>query len=191
LFVLRRVLREQRRYLVPLAIVFVVNIGVLAAVVYPLDARVSAASSRAAAADQARRRAQQDLNAAQAVATGKSRAEAELKTFYADVLPVSVSAANRATYLPIAQLLRKNNLQRTRTQSRVASIRQSALEKLEIQLTVEGNYESLRRFIYDLETAPFFVVIDALEIEQGREAGKPVVLQLGLSTYYRAANHGS
>jgi Tfp pilus assembly protein PilO len=189
--VLRRVLKEQRRYLVPLAIVLAVNIGVLAALVYPLDARVSAASSRAAAADQAKRRAQQDLNAAQAVATGKSRAEAELKTFYGEVLPVSVSAANRATYLPIAQLVRKNNLQRTRALATPRSIRESALEKLEIQLTVEGSYEDLRRFIYDLETAPFFVVIDSLEIEQGREAGKPVVLQLGLATYYRAATHGS
>ena len=135
--------------------------------------------------------AQQDLNAAQAVATGKSRAESELKSFYGEVLPASVSAANRATYLPIAQLIRKNNLQRTRAQSHVVSIRESTLEKLEIQLTIEGSYEDLRRFIYDLETAPFFVVIDSMEIEQGRETGKPVILQLGLATYYRAASHGS
>jgi Tfp pilus assembly protein PilO len=189
--VLRRVLKEQRRYLVPLAIVLAVNVGVLVGVVYPLDARVSAASSRAATADQARRRAQQELNAAQAVATGKSRAEAELKTFYGEVLPLSVSAANRATYLPIAQLIRRNNLQRTRSTTHVTEVRESALEKLEIALTVEGNYEDLRRFIYDLETAPFFVVIDSIGIEQGREPGKPVVLNLGLATYYRAANHGS
>lgn len=188
---LRRVLKEQRRYLVPLAIVLAVNIAVLVAVVYPLDARVAAAASRAAVADQAKRRAQQELNAAQAVATGKTRAEAELKVFYGEVLPGSVSAANRATYLPIAQLVRKNNLERTRSQTHVTTIRESSLERLEIQLTVEGNYEDLRRFIYDLETAPFFVVIDSLQIEQGRDAGKPVVLQLGLATYYRAANHGS
>jgi Tfp pilus assembly protein PilO len=189
--VLRRVLKEQRRYLVPLAVVLAVNVGVLAAIVYPLDTRVAAASSRAAAADQAKRRAQQELNAAQAVATGKSRAEAELKTFYGEVLPANVSAANRATYLPIAQLIRKNNLQRTRSQTRLAPARDSSLDRLEIQLTVEGSYEDLRRFIYDLETAPFFVVIDSLGIEQNREAGKPVVLQVGLATYYRAANHGS
>jgi len=189
--VLRRVLREQRHYLVPLAIVLAANIGVLAAIVYPLDARVADASSRAAAADEARRRAQQELDAAQAVAAGKTRAEAELKTFYAEILPASVSAANRATYLPISQLVRQNNLQKTRAQSHPVPIRESSLEKLEIQLTIEGNYENIRRFIYDLETAPAFVVIDSLEIEQSREAGRPVVLQLSLSTYFRAANHGS
>jgi len=189
--VLRRVLKEQRRYLVPLGIVLAVNVGVLAAVVYPLDARVAAASSRAATADEAKRRAQQELNAAQAVATGKSRAEVELKTFYGEVLPQTVSAANRATYLPIAQLIRKNNLQRTRSVTRVVTVRESTLRKLEMELAVEGNYEGLRRFIYDLETAPFFVVIDSLEIAQGQDAGRPVILQLGLATYYRVANHGS
>jgi Tfp pilus assembly protein PilO len=184
------VLREQRHYLVPLAIVLAANIGVLAAVVYPLDARVADASSRAAAADQARRRAQQEVDAAQAVAAGKTRAEAELKTFYADILPASVSAANRATYLPISQFARKDDLQLIRRQSRQVPIRESDLERLETQLTIEGNYENIRRFIYDLETAPSFVVIDSLEIEQGREAGRPVVLQLSLATYFRAANHG-
>ena len=188
---LRRVLKEQRRYLVPLAVVLAVNIGVLAAVVYPLDARVADASSRAAAAETARRRAQQEFAAAQAVATGKVRAESELKTFYGQVLPVSLSAANRATYLPIAQSVRKNNLRMARWASQPATIRESDLEKLEITFTVEGGYEDIRRFIYDVETAPAFVVIDSLEIEQGRDAGKPVVLQLGLSTYFRVGDHAS
>jgi Tfp pilus assembly protein PilO len=88
-------------------------------------------------------------------------------------------------------LIRKNNLQRTRSTTKVEAVRKSTLQKLQITLSVEGAYEDLRRFIYDLETAPIFVVIDSIAIEQNREAGKPVVLNLGLATYYQAANHGS
>jgi Tfp pilus assembly protein PilO len=185
------VLREQRRYVVPLAAVLAVNVAVLAFVVYPLDARVAAASTRAAAAEDARGRARLELTAAQAVANGKSRAESELQTFYGQVLPAGVGAASRATYLPLAQFVRKNNLQLTRRQAQSEPVRDSSLERLEIGLTVEGGYEDIRRFIYDIETAPAFVVIDSIEIAQGREAGRPIVLQMGLSTYFRAADHAS
>jgi Tfp pilus assembly protein PilO len=189
--VLRRVLTEHRRYLVPLAVVLAINVGVYAFVVYPLAARVADASNRAAAARSALQTARREFAAAQAVATGKERAEAELKTFYQQVLPAGVSAANRATYLPLNQLARKNNLQVTRLQTRQNKIRDSVLGQLEISLALEGSYEDIRRFIYDVETSPAFVVIDSLEIDQGREAGRPLVLQLGLSTYFRAADHAS
>jgi hypothetical protein len=190
--VLRRVLREQRRILVPLAAVLAINIGVYAAVVYPLGIRVADASSRAATAEAARRNAQREFDAAQGVATGKSRAEAELRAFYSEVLPASVSAADRATYLPIAQAARKDNLQVSQWRShRAESHQDTTLERLEITLAVEGTYEDIRRFIYDLEMAPAFVVIDSLAIEQGREAGRPLVLRLGLSTYFRTSDHAS
>lgn len=188
---LRRVLREHRRFLVLLGAVLAANIGVYAAVVYPLAGRVADASRRAEIAESARKAAQHDFAAAKAIATGKERAETELKTFYEKVLPFNVSAARRATYLPLAQLARKHNLRVTRMQAKQARVHDSELEQYGIELSLQGNYEDIRRFIFDVETAASFVVIEALEIDQGREAGKPLELKLALSTYIRAADHAS
>ena len=56
-------------------------------------------------------------------------------------------------------------------------------------MVLQGDYESVRRFVYALETAPQFVIIDDMTLVQG-EAGKPLTLTLALSTYFRVP-HGN
>ena len=51
-------------------------------------------------------------------------------------------------------------------------------------MVLQGDYESFRRFIYELETLAEFVIIDDVTLAQG-EPGKPLTLTLELSTYYR------
>ena len=55
---------------------------------------------------------------------------------------------------------------------------------------LEMVYEDLRRFIYGLEKAPGFLIIDNVAIVPGR-AQDALVLTLELSTYYRMANDAS
>lgn len=189
---MRRVITEHRRYLVPIALVLLANLVVYAGVVYPLAGRVADASRRAAAADAARRVAQRELQAAQAVVTGKDRAQAELKTFYQQVLPANLGAASGTTYLSLAQLARKTNLRiLRRVGSEENNRRDSSLGQWKIDMTLEGSYEDIRRFIYELETAPTFVVIDQMGISHGRDENRPLVLSLSLSTYYRALDNAS
>jgi Tfp pilus assembly protein PilO len=188
---LRRVLTEQRRFLLPLAIVLVANVAVYAGIVYPMANRVADASQRAARAATARRAAQAELASAQGIVQGKERAEQELKTFYQRVLPADLSAANRTTYLAVAQLARKTNLHIVRRQFGGERPRDSRLARWKIDVTLEGSYEDIRRFIYDLETAPSFVVIDEMALGAGRDESSPLVLSLALSTYYRAADDAS
>lgn len=187
----RRVLTEQRRFVVPLAIVLAANVAVYALLVYPLAGRVADASSRAAAAESARRVAERELKGAQAVATGKDRAETELKTFYQQVLPADLSAANRSTYLTLAQLARKTNLRIVRRTGSQDVRSDSILGRWTVDVTLEGSYEDIRRFIYELEASPAFVVIDQLTIVQGRDENQPLVLSLAVSTYYRSTDNAS
>ena len=56
--------------------------------------------------------------------------------------------------------------------------------------SLEGEYESLRQFIYELESAPEFIIIDDVTLTQG-EPGKPLTFKLELSTYYRLTANGS
>ena len=48
----------------------------------------------------------------------------------------------------------------------------------------QGDYESFRQFIFALESAPEFVIIDDVTLAQS-DASKPLTLTLELSTYFR------
>jgi hypothetical protein len=59
-------------------------------------------------------------------------------------------------------------------------------ERLEIALHLEGSYEAIRAFIYQLDTAPEFVVIDDVSLsDPDRERGTHE-LSMRLSTFYKA-----
>jgi Tfp pilus assembly protein PilO len=189
--VLRRLLTEQRKFIVLLAVALAANIAVYAAFVYPLSARVADADSHAARTSRALREAQREFEAAKGVATSKERAEAELRAFYSGVLPADHGAARRMTYLNVAQLARQCNLRVVRRTGDEGQEKGSALDRLQISIVLEGQYEDVREFVHRLETAPEFVIIDDVSIDQARDGGTSLKLQLQLSTYYRAtANAG-
>ncbi|HEY3381425.1 MAG TPA: type 4a pilus biogenesis protein PilO [Vicinamibacterales bacterium] len=188
---LRRILTEQRTFVLILGIVLAINVGVYAAVVYPLSVRVGDADARAFRAEETRRAAQREYQAARGIAAGKERAEAELQTFYRDILPSDLSAAHRLTYLNLAQLARKSNLRIQRRTATPGHVRGGSLDVFTIVILLEGNYEDIRQFIYNLEAAPEFVAIESVAIDQGHEASGSLALTLQLVTYYRVvANAG-
>src|SRR3954466_4938784 len=107
---LARIAAEKRGLLVPLVIALVINIGVYALVVYPLGVKSANAADRAAAAAQARQFAERDMASADALVTGKAKADQELNTFYKKVLPNSLDEARRMTYGRLPALATKANM---------------------------------------------------------------------------------
>ena len=59
-----------------------------------------------------------------------------------------------------------------------------------MHLVLRGDYENLRRFIYDVETSQEFVIIDDVTLVQP-DAAMPLTLTLELSTYYRIQANGT
>jgi len=189
--VLRRVLREHRLAVLVLLLAFAVNLGVYAGIVHPLASRVADVDNRAARADRALRDARREFDAAKDVATSQQRAEAELKTFYGEVLPADLSAAHRLTYLSLAQLVRTSNLRIVRRTADEGHSRGSRLDHLRVALFLEGQYEDVRAFVHRLETSSDFVVIDDIELDQARDGESALMLKILLSTYYRSSTDGS
>ena len=183
---LRRLFNEHRRVIVPLAAVFVVNVLVYVFAVYPLAQRVANIEQRDQAAEQALLMARREHDAARGALTGKERASVELATFYKDVLPGDYAGARRLTYLRLAQLVREAGLRYRTSDYEVVDERGSTLKRLQINLVVQGSYDNVRALLYQLDTAPEFVVIDniVLSEEPGQAAG--LNLRLELSTFYRA-----
>jgi Tfp pilus assembly protein PilO len=180
----RRVVREHRRIVLPLAIALGVNVIVYGAVVYPLSQRVANIEQRDRTAEEQLLAAQRDHAQATGTLTGKDRAAAELATFYKDVLPSDLSGARRLTHLRLAQLARESDLRFISATFQEVPPRSGTLTQLKIQMALSGTYSNMRAFIHQLETAPEFVVIDNIELGQGADGGA-LGVTLHLSTYYR------
>ena len=182
---LKRILTEKRAAIIPLAIGILANIGVYLLVVYPLGVKSAGAADRAAAAAQSLQGAERDFTAARNLVAGKARAEQELATFYDKVLPVDLPSARRLTYTTLPELAQKSNVKFIDRRMEVEPLRKGAqLGTLKIETQWQGDYESLRRFIYELESAPAFVIIDDVTLAQ-TDPTKPLALTLRMSTYFR------
>jgi len=187
----KRILVEKRVWLIPLALGIVANIAVYALVVYPLGVKSAGAEDRAAAAIQSLQMAERDFASARGLVDGKARADQELSTFYDKVLPPDLSSARRLTYATLPLLARRTNVKFLDRKLEIAPVnKDSQLGLLKIETQWQGDYESLRRFIFELESAAAFVIIDDVTLAQVDPA-KPLTLSLQLSTYYRLGANGN
>jgi hypothetical protein len=180
----RRVVAERRRLLIPLSLALFVNAGVYGLFVYPLSQRVADIEQRDQAAEQGLGSARREHTQASWALTGKARASTELASFYGDVLPQGLSGARRLTYLRLAQLARESGLDLRSSSATLTAPRGSTLMQLGVKMVLSGSWPDVRTLIHALETAPEFVVIDNVELAEGTEEGS-LVLTLALSTYYR------
>ena len=185
---LRRAFDEKRRLILPLAIAIVLNIVVVAAVVYPLGARVRTGEARALVAEQQLAAASRENTAARNVVQGKISTDTALKSFYGDVLPTTLASARNITYLHLEQLAEQHNLRSSGRRFEAEENPKGALRRLRISMALTGNYQDVRRFIYDLESGSDFIVIDSVSLAEGGETGGQLQLTLELSTYYK---HGA
>lgn len=184
---LLQMLLQRRQVLVPLAAVLAVDVLVYALGVYPLAQRVANVEERDRTAEQTLAAARQDYDMAHGTLTGKQRAATELASFYKDVLPGDLAGARRLTHLRVAQLARQSGLSLERSSFDTIGERDSALTRAKSDKLLRGTYDAMRMFIYRLETAPEFVVIDDVGLAEGSDTAGELVLTLKLSTYFRAS----
>ncbi|HET9467696.1 MAG TPA: type 4a pilus biogenesis protein PilO [Vicinamibacterales bacterium] len=187
---LRRVFEEKRRLVVPVLAGLALNAVLYAGVVYPLGARVRSTEGRARAATEQLRAAEREEADARAMALGRDRTEIALKAFYKDILPATHAQARHVTFLRLTQLADQHNLEQSRRSTDPKQEKDSTLARLQISMMLRGEYEDIRRFIYDVEAGSDFIVIDSITLQQGEEPGSPLVLRMLLSTYYRAVPDG-
>lgn len=130
---------------------------------------------------------------------------------------LSSDSGRMGLYNGLNQLMRKNGLRNTSgptytpldpagekpgaTGTKSASAKwQSVYPGIAISLTVEGQYQSLRRFVRDIETNKQFIIINSVELESATETSGPtaadgsattsargtlVSLRLELATYFQ------
>jgi len=189
----KRILVEKRVTIIPLALGLLANIAAYALWVYPLGVKSAGAADRASAAARSVQDGERELAAARALVEGKSRAEQELSTFYGKVLPADLPSARRLTFATLPNLAHRSNVKfvdRHVDNELPDKAKNARLGVLRVRTQWQGDYQSLRRFIYQLESDPAFVIIDDVQLAQN-DPGKPLTLQLQLSTYYRLEANGN
>ena len=188
---LRRVIDERRAIVLPLVFALVANILAYGLVVRPRGIKSAGAADRAAAAAAALKAAEQELSSARALVAGKVKAEEELDAFYKKVLPSDMTAARRMTYASLPALARKAGVHYEARTTSVENVdKEGRLEKMSIRMILQGDYDNLRQFIYALEVAPEFVIIDDVTLVEGK-GDEPLRLTIDLSTYYRMSANAS
>jgi len=184
-----RVMAEKRRLVVPLILFVIVTALLYALVVFPLGRQVSAAEQQAEQQRDLVVRARQDHQAAKAMVQGKQLADASLQKFYQEVLPANASVARRLTYLKLSQLARAANVRLESGTNTYSHEKGSHLSKVTTTYTLSGDYRDVRRFIYSLETAPEFMVLENIalsSLEQQTRTG--LAVRLDVATYFRTEN---
>ncbi len=188
---LNRVVAEHRPLLVTLAAILAVNVAVYALVVRPLGAKSAGAADRAATAAAALAAAQRELAMAQTLVAGKTHADEELSAFYEKVLPADLAAARRLTYASLPALARRTNVKYEQRSTEIEdSEKDSHLGHLRMRMMLQSEYENFRNFIYQLESAPEFVILDDVSLSENVGSG-PLTITLNLSTYFRLKPNGT
>lgn len=189
---LRRIATEKRRVIVPILGGLILNVILYVAVVYPLRVSVRSAETRGEEAARELAVAQSEDASARAVLQGRDRTDTALQGFYKDVLPTDLAGARRITYLRLSQLAAQEDVRiERRSYAEPDTDSQGRLSRLRITMTIQGDYENVRQFVYQLESGTDFIVIDDVSLAQGAEPNAPLTLALAISTYYRAESNGA
>ncbi len=186
-----RILREKRAWVLPLAVGLALNGAAAGVVVYPLRARTAAVARRAAAARAALDAARRAYEATRQKVARKAEADKELARFYAEVLPADLAAARRLSYVRLVQLAEQSRLRFERRSITAEPSTEAGLAQLRMSMVLAGDYRDIRQFLYRLESAPEFMVIDDVALAQNADRSGTLVLTIEVSTYYRPASHGS
>jgi hypothetical protein len=192
-----RIFQERRIVILPLAILIVANVAVLALLVLPRERLVTNTAERV---DESRREAalaQLGVTKVKDQRTSKELAEQQLKRFYEDVLPAGAREAQEMTNFALERLARESGVIEKNGQTGYEPVKESRLERWTSRVVLDGPYQNIRRFLYALEVARPFVVIEKVELSPSNESGSAagsqgntIEVTLEISTYYLvAASH--
>jgi Tfp pilus assembly protein PilO len=189
-----RIMSEKRVLIVPLAVGIIVNALLYAVVVFPLGHQVKSAEEQLRQQRDQLGRARQDYQLAKATVSGKQQADSALRQFYKDTLPADQGVARKLTFTRLADLARQANVKLEHGTNVLKHEKGSQLSKLTTVYTLTGEYRDVRKFIYSLETAPEFIILENIGLSAAageQQQARSLSMNLEISTYFRSGDVGT
>jgi hypothetical protein len=189
---LTRVIEDRRALVLVLVAGIVANVLAYTVLVRPRGARAAGVADRATAAAGARSAAEREQAQAKDLVSGGSRAAEELAAFYAKVLPASRDDARRMMDETLPAMADKTRVRWVKRTSEVEDVDAGAgsdarLGQLTINMVLQGEYSDLRNFLYLLESASQFIVVDDVMLSEG-QPDEPLTLAVRMSTFFRKSD---
>jgi Tfp pilus assembly protein PilO len=183
----RRIYLERRAVILPLFILLAANVAMLALAVLPLTGNVSSLHADAQNATTALLKARLVDKQAKDARASKDRADQELRKFYVEILPANATAARKLVSF-LERTAGESGLQFQRSQLEQSDVKDSQLERMSGKVTLVGDYQNIRKFLYAVETAQQFVVIERVGLSQAADlrsanSGR-LEVTLDIATYY-------
>ena len=184
---LRRVFSERRAVVVPVTVFLLGNLAVLALIVWPLQRTVAGGKESQFLAGQGVAEARTQEIQARTDRANKDRADVELRKFYTEILPKDDRTAIGATTFSLSRLADESRVTFKVGQWDRSEVKDSTLTRLEGQVTLVGEYSNVRKFLYEVETAQEFVIIESVQLSSASVTQNDNMLELGLviATYYQ------
>ncbi|MEO8483375.1 MAG: GspMb/PilO family protein [Acidobacteriota bacterium] len=181
-----RVYEERRRVIVPLVILAAISVATLLLAVWPLQRSVTNSENAALEAMVGLANARRFERQAREAADSKRRADTELQAFYTDVLPRDFATATKTTTQWLQVAAREAGLEFKASHFDWDVVRDSRLSRAFSTVTLVGKYPNIRRFLYAVETASEFIVIEKVSVAEstGQGSGGNLEVSLGVATYF-------
>src|SRR5262249_5485967 len=156
----RRAYEERRKVALPLLVFLFANVAILAFAVLPLKRSVAGAEAEALDATVKLGQARLENKRVADARVRKEEADQELKKFYADVLPGDRASSVRLVLFWVERAAREARVQFQSSQADQQDIQDSRLQRISCHLTLRGDYQDIRRFLYNLEAAQQFIIVE-------------------------------
>lgn len=181
----KRVFTERRSVVLPLVVFLVADLAALGGVFY-LQRDVDVVKEESETAVLSLGTAQVQRRDSKATHQSKDLAETQLKQFYGETLPKDFASAVNITAFWLSKTARAARVDYRTGTLAAEEVRDSRLSKVTGQITLVGEYADIRRFLYEVESAQEFVIIEKVELSQPNASQGNALLEVQLSivTYY-------
>jgi Tfp pilus assembly protein PilO len=186
----RRIYVERRSVILPLFILLIGNVALLALAVLPLSGSVASLHGDALNATTAMLKARTIDQQAKDARGSKERADQELKKFYGEILPATPAGARKVMSF-LERTADESGLKFQNSHVEESEIKDSRLERMSAKITLVGDYQNIRKYLYAIETAQQFVVVERVGLSQAADlrssnSGR-LEVTLDVATYFVAA----
>jgi Tfp pilus assembly protein PilO len=184
----RRVYREQRAVTLPVVVLLAINLGVLALGVAPLKQHVSSLEGERSDAQHNLQLARLAEQRAKNEVASKQLALQQLRQFYSAILPTDYASASKLVGDFLQARARETGLVIQRSQAELDDVKDSRLKRVVGKVTLRGDYSNIRKFLYAVETAEEFVIVDRIALNQASDmrssASGVLEITLDVTTFY-------
>jgi len=183
--VLLDVRRDARKIISVLLVLLVANVLFFLGLVYPRVRETASLLSEKESFESDLTAARKETEALRVDYERITSQEQGLRTFYEEILGTKQRKLVEIER-EIATIAKEFNIDPEEVRYETEQVPEGRVERFQIVLPLQGDYQNLRRFIARVENSDNFLVIDRIALSGAKEGGSQLQLNVQIGTYFDA-----